>query len=248
MTITRVGAIILGAGPDRLATELGYAAKGLILVNDVPLGQHVMLATRGSNLIATTTYVGPANWELLPHEYNVPGGDRLVDSLQAGIDSVTGFTPPVDWVLIITADLPHLTTEDIDVFLRECEPAVKDGAQLCYGVVPERVMESAYPGEKRTYVTLADGRVTGGNVALVHKSLLPTLLGFIDRLFKHRKNPIALATLFGIRMIFALVFKRARIAAIEERAGTLIGAKLRAVLTSRAAIANDVDTKEHLHR
>lgn len=248
MAITRVGAIILGAGQDRLATELGYAAKGLIPVNDIPLGEHVMRAARASQNIATTTYVGPANWEFAPSEHHVPGGERLVDSLEAGTNSVLEFSPPVDWVLIITADLPHLTTEDIDVFLRECEPAIAGGAQLCYSVVPKPVMEAAYPGEKRTYVPLADGHVTGGNLGLVHKDLIPKLLEFVEEIFVNRKNPFALARMFGIGTILALLFRRARIAGIEQRAENLIGAPLRAVLTSRAAIANDVDAAEHLHR
>lgn len=248
MATTRVGAIILGAGQDRLATELGYDAKGLIPISEIPLGEHVMRATRGSTHVATTTYVGPANWELLPNERNVPGGERLVDSLQNGADSVLRFSPAVEWILIVTADLPHLTAEDIDTFLQECQPALAGGAQLCYAVAPQAVMEAAYPGEKRTYVPLADGRVTGGNIGLVHKDLLPKLLEFVEEIFKHRKNPIALARMFGLRTILALVFRRARIAAIEKRAGKLIGAPLRAVLTSRAAIANDVDALEHLHR
>lgn len=246
MAITRVGAIILGAGQDRLATELGYAAKGLIPLNGAALGEHVLRATRASEAVATTTYVGPADWEFLPNEQNVPGGERLVDSLEAGTSSVLEFSPPVDWVLIITADLPHLTTEDIDTFLRECEPAIAGGAELCYSVVPERVMEAAYPGEKRTYVPFVDGRVTGGNLGLVHKDLIPKLLEFVEEIFKHRKNPLALARMFGIGTILALVFRRARIAGVEKRASELIGAPLKAVLTSRASIANDVDAAEHL--
>ena len=246
MTTPRIGALILGGGQDRLAKRLGFAAKGLVPFQGVPLGQRVLGATRSSAHIVTTTYVGPADWEFLPSEANAPGGDRLVDSLAFGAGAVLANPAQVDWVLLLTADLPWLTGEDIDAFIAECAPAMEAGAQLCYAVAPERVMAQAYPGEKRTYVTLADGKVTGGNLALVHRSFMPKLLPFIDDVFRNRKNPIALARIVGLGTLFALLTKRARISAIEARASTLTGAPLKAVLTDRAAIANDVDAEEHL--
>lgn len=246
MTTPRIGALILGGGQDRLTESLGLDGKGLVPFQGIPLGERVLHATRGSNHIVTTTYVGPASWEFTAEETNAPGGDRLVDSLAFGAGAVLAHPAHVDWVLLLTADLPWLTAEDIDAFITESTPAMKAGAFLCYAVAPERVMAAAYPGEKRTYVELADGKVTGGNIALVHRLLVPKLLPFIDNVYRNRKNPIALARIVGLRTLIALLMKRARIAAIEDRASTIIGAPLKAVLTERAALANDVDLEEHL--
>lgn len=246
MSTPRIGALILGGGQDRLTESLGLEGKGLVPFQGTPLGQRVMNATRASTHIVTTTYVGPANWAFTEHETNAPGGNRLVDSLAFGAGAVLADPAQVDWVLLLTADLPWITAEDIDTFIAESTPAMQAGAFLCYAVATEQVMAHAFPGEKRTYVQLADCKVTGGNIALVHRLLVPKLLPFIDDVYRNRKNPIALARIVGLRTLLALVTKRARIPAIEERASTIIGAPLKAVLTQRAALANDVDSEEHL--
>lgn len=245
-----VVAVVLAGGDvsDRLANAAGVEAKALVPLGDQPLGAYVLRALRESGVVASTVYVGPTNARLAGlYDLQVPAGHRMVDSLALGLGaglSVPGTGP----LLLLGADIPWVTGAMIARFVAGARAATTPAgpAQLIYPVVREAAAEAQFPGQKRTYARLKSGKFTGGNLVLLHRELAPALLPQIDRIFRARKNPFALAGIIGLDVLFALLTGQADISQLERRVSGLVGAPVRALITDDAALAADVDKPSQL--
>lgn len=245
-----VVAVVLAGGDvgDRLATDAGVEAKALLPLGDEPLGAYVLKALRSSGVVSKIVYVGPTNARLTGlYDVQVPGGHRMVDSLGLGLGAALA-VPGTGPLLLLGADIPWVTGEMIARFVANAVAAgTPDGqAQLVYPVVRAAAAEAQFPQQKRTYAKLKDGRFTGGNLVLMQRQLAPSLLPQIDRVFRARKNPFALAGIIGFDVLLALLFGRADIRQLEKRVSGLVKAPVRALITDDAALAADVDSPAQL--
>ena len=66
-----------------------------------------------------------------------------------------------------------------------------------------------------------------------------------EDLYRWRRSPHRLAALLGLPIAFAMLRGRLRLTAVEARASALTGAPARAVESSGAGLAYDIDTREH---
>jgi hypothetical protein len=141
-------------------------------------------------------------------------------------------------VLVVTGDVPAITGEAIDDFVRQ---SLERNAEFAYAVVPREAMEAAFPGGKRTYIRMSEGSVTGGNVAILTPEVLSRNREFGQRLFETRKSAARMAQLLGARVVLGLMIGRLRPADLERRMGQLLYARCRAVFSEHAGIGMDVD-------
>jgi len=246
-----IAIVLAGGGPgDRLAREVGAPSKALVPLGNRPLGEYVLAALRASGVVDRVVLVGDTNGHFAGlYDVNVPAGLRLVDSLALGLGAALAQPDAGDRVLVVTADVPWLTGAAVARFLRAASDLTgPDGrpAQLVYPIVSEADALAAFPDQSRTYARLADGRFTGGNLVLVRRSAVPALLALIDRVFLNRKNPLALARTVGFGTLVRFVLGRARVSGLEQRVSALLGAGARALPTSDACVAADVDKPAHL--
>jgi molybdopterin-guanine dinucleotide biosynthesis protein A len=237
-----VTAVILGGGrQDALALRAGVAAKALVPFAGQALALYVLSALRACPAVAHIVYVGDADSVIAAQaDQLVPPGETFVESFSAGAHAALAHAPE-HCVLVTTADLPWLRREALDDFL-----AAASGAALAYPVVRREVAEAQFPEQRRTFVRLQEGRFTGGNLMLLAPEMVPALLPFVERAYGGRKNPLALARLFGADFIVRLALGRLSLGAIEARATQLLGLPVRAVITPFASIGADVDKPEHL--
>ncbi len=238
-----VTAVVLGGGEagDRMAEEAGVEAKALVALDGKPMGAYVLEALRGCPEVDRIVYVGPVNVRLRGlYDVAVPSGQRLVDSLAIGLGAALA-SAPAGRLLVLTADIPWISGEGLSAFL-----AAAPDADLVYPAVTEAASVARFPHQQRTYARLREGRLTGGNAVLLDASAVPRLLPLIDRAFKARKNPLALAGLFGTDILLAVLLGRARIPQLERRLQRIAGIRARALVTDDAALAADVDRPAHL--
>lgn len=244
---TRVVAVVLAGGAaGRLAAYGPVESKALVPFGDAPLVAWVLRALTSSRVVERIVVVGPEGVgrvarAIVPSERLacVMAGDRLVDSLALGFGAASALAP--GRVLVATADLPWLTGGQIDAFVRGAPDA-----DLVYTAVERSAMERAFPRQERTYARVSGRELTGGNVLLVRPSVVPALLPIVDRAYRARKNPLALAALLGWDLAFRLLVRRLSVAAAERRVSRLLNAPARVVLDADPAIAADVDRPEHL--
>ncbi|MGL4611118.1 MAG: NTP transferase domain-containing protein [Trueperaceae bacterium] len=236
-----VSAIVLAGGRDDLSRERGVASKALVLIEGQPMAYHILRALEGSASVNFTSYVGQSDPSFL-HLTNavLPAGETMAATLALGAGAALAAHPQQP-LLILSADVPWLTPHAIDTLVQNT-PDV----DLVYPIIPKNISEQQFPGQKRTYIKIAEGHFTGGNVIIVSVKMLPKLLKVLDLLYNARKNPIGLAKLFGVDIIIRLLLGRVTIAEVEGRAKKLLDAELKAWISHDASLGADVDKASHL--
>ena len=150
----------------------------------------------------------------------------------------------VGFLLVLSSDLPLLTSEVIDTFIMECE---KEGDFYLY--YPVHDMEDVldrYPTKKRTYAKVAEGKFTGSNAALFKPFIIKNNVKLFKRMFDQRKNPIGMARVIGINCMIKAMRGTLSIELLEERIGKLIGGRGKAIISKQIEMGIDVDKKEDL--
>jgi len=233
----KVDAMVL-AGGEGAIIDPTVAIKGLVPVAGKPMIEWVVDALRAAETIAEIAVVVPSAENLGAWADKV---DRLVVSDASFIDNAIAGAEQFKndrHVLGATGDLPALTPEAIDDFVRQSLAA---GAEFSYPLVRAEDMEEQFPGSKRTYVKVAGGPVTGGNMCVLSADLLKRNRQIGQRLFDTRKSPLGMARVIGIPFIFKYLTGRLRVDDVERKMEELLAARCAAIYTSHACIGADVD-------
>ncbi|MCH7904461.1 MAG: NTP transferase domain-containing protein [Armatimonadetes bacterium] len=170
----------------------------------------------------------------------VEAGANFCDSLSNGLSQVK-----TEHFLLVTVDLPCLTTESLNDFVDRCDRS----AGLNYPIVPMQDCEARFPGMRRTTLKLREGEFTGGNVALMEKEMMARALPVMERAYEVRKKPLLLAQTIGLgvlgRVMLGQVWPRTlRLAALERAVGKFLGVPVRGVISRYAELGADLDKAE----
>lgn len=151
-----------------------------------------------------------------------PDQGGVIENLLKAVEIMLQEDPETSFFLTISADIPLVTHQIMDAVIHMREP---EGYNIYYNVIEKGLMESKFPGLKRTYMRFADGRFCGGDMHLFNAKTIaePALFKFV----KYRKSPLRLISLIGIGSILrmmtfppslkrggAIIRKRTHIAAV----------------------------------
>lgn len=217
--------------------------EALIKVGDRPMVEYVIDALQGAGSVERMVVVGPR--ELAAACEGVDGidwvefGSSMVENIQIGIERLDA----KGHVLIVTSDIPLITAEAIDDFIRRCGQTTAD---IYYPIVRRETNERAFPGVRRTYVRLKDGVFTGGNLALLEPEIVPACRDVIEQAVSMRKKPLKLSRMLGFRFILKLMFNRLSLAEIEERVHRVLGFRGIGVESPYPEVGIDIDKPEDL--
>ncbi|MDY0088489.1 MAG: nucleotidyltransferase family protein [Coriobacteriia bacterium] len=234
---TVVDAVVL-AGGDGVVLDPACRFKGLLPIAGKPMVEWVLDALNAAEMVSEVAVVVPTAENLGPwadRAAKIVVSDRpFIDNMLAGLSAFRSDKP----VLLVTGDIPALTPAAVDDFVRR---SLSTGAHATYPLIREADMLEQFPGSDRTFVRLADGKVTGGNMMLVDPVLVERNREIGGKVFATRKNPVAMARVIGMRFVVRLLLGRLTVAEVEEKLGELIGGRGAAVYTSEASIGADVD-------
>ena len=146
--------------------------------------------------------------------------------------------PPELPLLVTTADHALLDAEMIGDFLEASE---RKAADICLGLVPERLIEQRFPGAKRTYIPLRGGRFSGANLFVFRTPRARRGIEFWARVEQHRKHPWRLVRSFGPVSLLLFLLRRLNVQEASARASRILGAQVAMIEMSRAEAAIDVD-------
>ena len=238
--------VLLPAGgriAGEFAEEAGVDVKALISIGGRTVLERTLDALRGTGLVRRAIVIGPdeiakhtcarAADAVLPEGGN-SGPANILKGIEWLHDTDGG---SADRVLILTTDLPFLTSDAILRFLNSC-PADSD---LCAPLVSEAAFTSRFPGSENEYVRLADGSWTMGCGFLVNPQAIRANHDHMERVFAARKSQIGMARLLGLGFIVRFVTRRLTVAHIEQRCATMLGCSSRAVPGSPPELAFDMD-------
>jgi CMP-2-keto-3-deoxyoctulosonic acid synthetase len=234
----RVAAVVLAAGQadPTFCAATGVENRALAPVAGRPMAAWVLEALTRAASIERVVLVGAEGLTDAPGaRQRLRGGSDLVESVERGV----GACPGAAYVLLVSADVPALTPEGVDEFVRE---GMATGADFVYPVIPREANEARFPGVKRTYLRLADGVFTGGNLFLVRPAALQRQRDLIRRAHALRKRPFRLAWITGWRTLWRLWRGTITLAEAEAAISRLLGgSSIRAVVTEHAELGADVD-------
>lgn len=177
----------------------------------------------------------------------VDGGDSLVETLMNGTKALHSNETHL---LIATADAPFMTGESVADFLTRSTQV--QPTPFVYPIIDAKQCLAAFPGMKRTTLRIAEGKFTGGNLALLDPAFLRKSEDAIRNAYANRKNILGLGYMLGGEIIARLMFSRLipsllGISHLEAAVGRLLhSANPRAVVTPFADIGADVDRPEDI--
>lgn len=241
-------AIILAGGENtsELKKVAPFNNEALIIIGSYPMIYYVYSALRATPGINNIVVSGPveALRNILPRDerlFFVEGGENAVETFARGVkflkDRITAK------VLAVPTDIPFITPEAISDFLASCESTEAD---LYYPVTSKEVNDRKYPGVIRTYVHLKDGIFTGGNLFLLRSAVLPDCLEFGNKIISRRKDPLAIARLFGFGLVLKYLLGQLSIKAAEKRLYKVAGIRGKGIISPYAEVGVDVDKPDDL--
>ncbi|MDD4774916.1 MAG: nucleotidyltransferase family protein [Syntrophomonas sp.] len=241
-------AVIMAGGENtsELKKIAPFSNEALIIIGSYPMIYYVYSALRSTPSIANIVVSGPveALRNILPRDerlFFVEGGENAIETLARGTDFLKDRISRK--VLAVPTDIPFITPEAISDFLASCEMSEAD---LYYPVTSKEVNERKYPGVIRTYVHLKDGVFTGGNLFLLRSAVIPACLEFGAKIIVRRKDPLAIARLFGVGLVCKYLLGQLSIKAAERRLLQVAGIQGKGIISPFAEVGVDVDKPEDL--
>ncbi|HEV3156144.1 MAG TPA: nucleotidyltransferase family protein [Candidatus Baltobacteraceae bacterium] len=235
-----MNAVVLAGGPHDAVAALESDApnKAFVRIGGVALVTRVLSALRATPAVTHIIVVTPPSMHgdaaIADADECRPDGVRMADSLRSGIHGL----PQDERVLIVPSDLPFVTREALEEFIRIVGERDPD---LAYACLERTIHEATYPGAPHTWARLREGSFCGGGAIALKPSILDKLEGFLDRLGAARKNPLRLAALFGWDVLLRFALGNLDIADVESRASSLLGARAIGVPCGHAEIAFNID-------
>ena len=221
-------------------------SKALLEIAGKPMVQWVLDAVGASEKIEEIVIVGLESESELKCQKPltfVPNQGGMLDNVRTSISKVVELDPDAGLILIVSSDIPAITTEMVDWAI---DAALETEDDLYYNIITKKVMEARYPGSNRSFIKFKDAEVCGGDMNVVRASVATGNDDLWEQLVSARKNPFKQAAIFGFSTLFLLLIRRLSIHDAAPRVSKQIGVRGRAVFCPYAELAMDVDKPAQL--
>lgn len=229
------------SGPLRECSPVRYEA--LIPIGSRTMVEYVVDALLSSCRVARIAVVGPQ--DELKNLFTdrrvtlVNAGAGLVENVERGLAHLSGARR----VLLATCDIPLITTQAIEDFLDLCHDQEAD---LYYPIIPREVVEGRFSQVTRTYVTLKDGRYTGGNLFLINPEAIQKCISTGQQIVQARKSPLRLSRIIGFTFLLKFLLRRVTLEEAQEKVSRLLGVRGVVVVSGYPEVGVDVDKPSDL--
>ncbi len=238
-------ALILAGTKERGSLEIteNVNNKALIMLNGKPMIEYIVDVLNNSENIDQIIVVGPKK-ELYPYigqkvKEIIDPGNSILENMERGLE----FFNSDDNLLILTSDIPLVTPEAIDEFLKIC---IKRKAYIGYPIITKEIIIKKYPETKRTYVKMKEGIFCGGNIVFFKPEVFFQQKKLIQELFENRKATWKYVKILGFKFIFKFIFKTLTMEEVEKRVTDILGYNSIAVMISHPEVMIDLDKPSDL--
>jgi hypothetical protein len=238
--IVTAGGIPLPEEPLYEATQ-GHP-KALVDIAGKPMVQWVLDALAGSRHIDNIIIVGLSEKSSLKSDKKlnyVSNQGKMVENLQAGARQVVALNKKAEYVLVVSSDIPAITSEMVDWVI---DSTLQTRLDVYYNLIQREVMEKRFPGSKRTFTKLKDLQVCGGdmNVGRV-KMMLGEETDLWHKITNARKSPLKQAALIGYGTAVRLLTGKLSLEQAESSIMKKLGLTGKAIVCPYAEVGMDVD-------
>lgn len=232
----KIDAIVL-AGGDARGLDDTVPCKGLVPICDRPMVEYVVDALRASTRIGRIVTVlpdaGRSSWQHKVDRVIINYGN-VVENFLAGAEALGD----AERILVLSGDVPLMTPDAIEDYLRRCEPF---DADLYYPIATKESVEARFPGVQRTYMRTRNGTFTGGNIGLISPATIIANRDLMQSVFDARKSPFRLIRILGFPFVLKFLLRLLTIEELERKVSEIIGGRGKAVVVEHPEIGFDVD-------
>ena len=215
--------------------------KALLDICGKPMVQWVLDALSGAKLVDNVVLIGLSEDSGVrcakPLTF-IPNKVSMIGNLLAGINKVLEINPSASKALLVSSDIPGITSEMVDW---EVGTTLQTDVDLCYNVVKREVMEARYPGSKRTYTNLKGVQVCGGDMNVARTSVASMNTDIWEKLIASRKNPIKQASIIGFDTLLLMLLGLISLDEAVKKATSRLHMTGKAIICPFAEIGMDVD-------
>lgn len=217
------------------AAAAGTAIKALAPVRGARMIERVVDAVRGAGIDRIAMVAPPAVRDACADRV-----DRYIDEGASGNQNVQlalRAWSDDEPLLYVTSDLPYITAETLRDAVLRATPGV-----LTMPVAECDAFERRFPDAPPFGITLAGERIVNAGVFIIPAGASPAIARRAAQLFDARKAPLRMAGLVGPSFLLRMLLGRLTIAAIEKRAGCVLGYPAMALRGCAPELAYDADT------
>lgn len=233
-------AVILAGGRSAwLQQECGTDIRCLAEINNKRILDYLTEALRESGRIRRIMLAAPEN-AVAPEQ--LPEGVEMcsaAEDMPSTAKKAAEALQSTEKLLFVCDDIPLLSGAAINDFLDQCEQYPEK--QVFYPIIPQQVCQGNFSEGKRTYVKLADGIFTGGNMMVIDAAIIPKGLAKAREIYSKRKKPLELCGWLGWSFILKFLLRRLDTAAAEQRTTQLLELPSKVIVTEYAEVGMDVD-------
>ena len=173
----------------------------------------------------------------------IPNRISMIENILGGIHKVLEINPTATRVLMVSSDIPAITSEIVDW---EVQNSLQTDVDLCYNVVTRQMIETRYPSSRRTFTRLKGMEVCGGDMHVIHTSVAKMNPEIWERLIASRKNPVRQAAIIGFSTLLFMLLRLITLDEAVKRVSSRLKMTGQAILCPYAEIAMDVDKPNQL--
>lgn len=239
--MTKTSAVVLAGGKatDEIRQLTGVTNRALLPIGDRTMLDYVVDALTGAQTVGDIVVVGDVPRSARYAQIDDHGS--LFDNLLAGLNAAGE-----DHCLVSTSDIPFITADAVDDFVRA---ATSRAVDIAYPIVEMRSYQDRFGEMKRTTVKLREGIFTGGNMMLLRTEFVTRQPERIQQAYAARKDVLRLGTMLGPGLLLRLIVSQtiapsALSLSIAEAAAARAlghGTTVAAVVTPYPEIGTDVD-------
>lgn len=231
-------------GPDDPLYPLTQGRpKSLLELGGQAMIHWVMAALNGAQTIRNIILVGLTEAQL-PEVASarpltrLPDRGSLLDNLTASAECARSFDLPPSHLLVVSSDVPLITAAMVDWNVRA---ALETDHQAYYNLIPQQVMEARFPGSRRTFFRLKEGRFTGGDIGLIKAEVMSGYNPAWRKIIEARKSALKQAALVGLDSLLLMALGQLSIARGERIVSRRLGVHGRILICPHAEVGMDVD-------
>jgi GTP:adenosylcobinamide-phosphate guanylyltransferase len=238
-------AILLAGGmvlpKDKMYHFTRNKPKALIEIGGKPMIQWVVDALNQSEMVGSLFIVGLNDGCGLRSEkpvYYLDGGKNLMESLLIGSQKVIELKPDLGYCLLVSADIPTITGENIEWIIAS---ANEPGIDIFYSVIPHSVMEKRFPKSGRSYLRLRDITICGGDIHVINPHKAVNDKSIWKRIVESRKFLFRQILILGFDILIRMIFRKPTLEEGVKLAGRRLGINGRVIISPYAEIGMDAD-------
>ena len=238
-------AVVLAGGvpqkDDLLYTFTQGYPKALIDIAGKPMGQWILDALTGAPSVARMVVVGLAEGEGLTSPKALaylPDRGSMLGNCLAGIERVIEENPQARQVLMVSSDIPLLTSAMVETMLAlAADPEV----DIYHSLIPRAEMEQRFPESRRSYAHFADGDFAAGDIHVIAPHIAHAHRELWQALTENRKSVAKQALQLGPFFLARYLSGRLTLAELESRVERKLGLRVRAVAVPHPEMGMDAD-------